>query len=286
MPRYAMKIEYDGGPFNGWQRQAGGQPTVQGAVEAALAKLDPPQTIAAAGRTDAGVHATGQVAHCDLTRDWDVYRLMGAINAHLRPAPVSVVALARVPDDFHARFSARERRYLFRLVTRRAPVTHDWGLVWQVGHDLDLATMQAGAAHLIGHHDFTTFRSALCQAHSPMKTLDEIKITRHDYPGGMEYRFALRARSFLHNQVRSIVGTLERVGAGSWRPDDVGAALAARDRTACGPVCPPQGLYLIGVGYASDPFDAHQSRTGAAPSSVDSRTDGAPTGDPGIFKPE
>lgn len=249
-----MKIEYDGGPFNGWQRQSDGQPTVQATVETALAQLDAAQTIAAAGRTDAGVHGLGQVAHCDLTKDWDPFRLMGAINAHLRPAPVSVVTLAQVPDDFHARFSAIERRYLFRLVQRRAPVTHDRGLVWQVLHPLDLAAMQTGAADLIGHHDFTTFRSALCQANSPMKTLDEIAITQHAYPGGTEYRFALRARSFLHNQVRSIVGTLERVGAGSWQPADVATALAAKDRGACGPVCPPQGLYLTGVGYPTDPF--------------------------------
>ena len=254
MPRYALKIEYDGGPFNGWQRQAGGQPTVQAAIEAALAQLDAPQTIAAAGRTDAGVHGLGQVAHCDLTKDWDPYRLLGAINAHLRPAPVSVVALAKVPDDFHARFSARERRYLFRLVQRRAPVTHDRGLVWQVLHPLSLQAMRDGAAHLIGHHDFTTFRSALCQANSPMKTLDAITVDQHDYPGGTEFRFTLRARSFLHNQVRSIVGTLERVGAGSWQPGNVGAALASKDRAACGPVSPPQGLYLTGVGYPSDPF--------------------------------
>ena len=144
MPRYALKIDYDGGPFNGWQRQAGGQPTVQAALEAALAQLDAPQTIAAAGRTDTGVHGLGQVAHCDLTKDWDIFRLMGAINAHLRPAPVSVVAAARVPDDFHARFSALERRYLFRLVQRRPPVTHDRGLVWQVLHPLDLLAMRAG----------------------------------------------------------------------------------------------------------------------------------------------
>lgn len=254
MPRYALKIDYDGGPFNGWQRQAGGQPTVQGALETALAQLDAPQTIAAAGRTDAGVHGLGQVAHCGMSKVWDTFRLMGAINAHLRPAPVSVVAAARVPDEFHARFSAIERRYLFRLVQRRAPVTHDRGLVWQVLHPLDLAAMQAGAAHLMGHHDFTTFRSAMCQANSPMKTLDAIAITQHDYPHGHEYRFALRARSFLHNQVRSIVGTLERVGASAWQPDDVRSALAAKNRAACGPVCPPQGLYLTGVGYPLDPF--------------------------------
>ena len=255
MPRYALKIEYDGGPFQGWQRQAAGQPTVQAALEAALARLEPgAHTIAAAGRTDAGVHATGQVAHCDLAKEWDVFRLAGALNHHLRPLPVAITAIARVADEFHARFSARERRYLFRLVSRRAPVTHDRGLVWQIGHGLDPAAMREGAAHLIGHHDFTTFRSALCQAASPLKTLDEIGIEVRDYPAGQEFRFTLRARSFLHNQVRSIVGTLERVGAGAWAPEQVRAALAARDRTACGPVCPPQGLYLTGVGYPTDPF--------------------------------
>ena len=254
MPRFALKIEYDGGPFNGWQRQAGGQSTVQSAVEAALAQLDAPQTIAAAGRTDTGVHGLGHVAHCDLAKDWDPFRLMGAINAHLRPAPVAVVAVSKVPDDFHARFSAIERRYLFRLVQRRAPVTHDRGLVWQVLHPLSLHAMQEGAMHLIGNHDFTTFRSAMCQAKSPIKTLDEISITSQTYPHGTEYQFQLRARSFLHNQVRSIVGSLERVGAGSWQPAEVRAALAAKDRAACGPVCPPQGLYLTGVGYPDDPF--------------------------------
>ncbi|RUS63185.1 tRNA pseudouridine(38-40) synthase TruA [Pseudorhodobacter sp. E13] len=255
MPRYALKIEYEGGPFNGWQRQAEGQLTVQGAVEAALAKLEPgPHTIAAAGRTDAGVHALGQVAHCDMAKAWDPFRLAGAINAHLRPLPVSVVACAAVAEDFHARFSAHERRYLFRLVSRRAPVTHDRGLVWQVGHPLDLAAMQSGAAHLIGLHDFTSFRSSMCQSASPVKTLDEISIAELEYPEGTEYRFSLRARSFLHNQVRSIVGTLERVGAGSWHPSQVAEALAAKSRSACGPVCPPQGLYLTGVGYPQDPF--------------------------------
>ena len=254
MPRYALKIEYDGGPFAGWQRQAN-SPSVQAAVEQAIRRIDPDATaIAAAGRTDAGVHATAQVAHCDLARDWDTFRLAGALNHHLRPLPVSVLAVAKVADDFHARFSARERRYLFRLIHRRAPLTHESGLVWQVQHPLDLARMQAGAAHLAGHHDFTTFRSALCQARSPVKTLDEIRIEAIPVPYGTEFRFHLRARSFLHNQVRSIVGTLERVGAGAWSPADVRAALLARDRAACGPVCPPQGLYLCGVGYPDDPF--------------------------------
>lgn len=255
MPRYALQIEYDGGPFAGWQRQAQGLPSVQAAVERALGKLEPgPHTIAAAGRTDAGVHATAQVAHADLTKDWDRFRLAAALNAHLRPDPVAVLACERVPDDFHARFSATGRRYSFRLVARRAPVTHDRGLVWQVLNRLDVDAMRAGAAELVGHHDFTTFRSTLCQAKSPVKSLDRIDITERPYPGGVEYRFDLAARSFLHNQVRSIVGTLERVGAGAWTPEDVRTALEARDRAACGPVCPPQGLYLVGVSYPVDPF--------------------------------
>ena len=255
MPRFALLIDYDGTPFNGWQRQAAGQPSVQAALEQALARLEPGEhSIAAAGRTDGGVHATGQVAHCDLVRDWDPFRLSEALNFHLKPAPVAILKAVRVDGDFHARFSATERRYLFRLVARRAPVTHDRGLVWQVLNRLDVEAMRAGAAHLIGLHDFTTFRSTLCQAKSPVKTLDEITITELPIPGGVEYRFALRARSFLHNQVRSIVGTLERVGAGGWTPDDVRQALEARDRAACGPVCPPQGLYLTGVSYPSDPF--------------------------------
>lgn len=257
MPRFALKIEYDGGPFSGWQAQAD-QPSVQDAVERALAALDAGfrdgARIAAAGRTDAGVHATGQVVTADLTRDWDAFRLAEALNWHLKPAPVAVLAAAPVDDDFHARFSARERRYTFRLIARRAPVTHERGRVWQVGQPLDVAAMRAGAAHLVGHHDFTTFRSTMCQSASPVKTLDQIEITERAIPHGQEIRFRLRARSFLHNQVRSIIGTLERVGAGAWSPQRVADALDARDRAACGPVCPPQGLYLTGVGYPADPF--------------------------------
>lgn len=223
-----------------------------------MARLDPGfaagARIAAAGRTDAGVHATGQVAHADLVKDWDPFRLSEALNWHLKPAPVAVLQAARADDDFHARFSAVERRYTFRLIARRAPVTHDRGLVWQVLNPLDAEAMRAGAAHLIGRHDFTTFRSSICQAKSPVKTLDEIAIETTPLPQGTEYRFHLRARSFLHNQVRSIVGTLERVGAGAWPSERVAEALAAQDRAACGPVCPPQGLYLTGVGYPQDPF--------------------------------
>lgn len=260
MPRYAFKIEYDGTPFRGWQRQVG-LPSVQAAIEAALARIDPSgPTIIAAGRTDTGVHAAGQVGHADLARDWDPDRLRGAINFHLRPDPVAVVAVAQVSDDFHARFSAVERSYLFRVVTRRAPLTLERGQIWHLRHALRLEPMQEAARHLIGHHDFTTFRASQCQALSPVKTLDEVTITAHPYPHGLEYRFFLRARSFLHNQVRSIVGTLERVGTGAWQPQDMARALAARDRAACGPVAPPQGLSLIAVGYPFDPFAV----TGAA----------------------
>jgi len=254
MPRYALLIEYHGGPFAGWQRQAS-QPSVQAAIEAALARLEPDVgSIAAAGRTDAGVHATGQVAHCDLQKDWDPFRLAEALNWHLKPQPVAILAAARVTEDFHARFTATERRYLYRLIARRAPLTVEAGLAWRVLRPLDADAMRAAAAHLIGHHDFTTFRSTLCQSKSPVKTLDEITIEEVEIPQGREYRFRLRARSFLHNQVRSIVGTLERAGAGAWSPVDVQAALAARDRAACGPVAPPDGLYLTGVAYAEDPF--------------------------------
>ncbi|CUH78131.1 tRNA pseudouridine(38-40) synthase TruA [Tropicibacter naphthalenivorans] len=254
MPRYALLVEYDGRPFAGWQRQAD-QPSVQGAIEAALARLEPrDHTIAAAGRTDAGVHGRGQVAHCDMDKDWDPFRLSEALNYHLKPNPVGILACRRVPDDWHARFSAVERRYLFRLLMRRAPATLETGQVWRVMHDLDVDAMREGAQHLIGLHDFTTFRSVMCQAKSPVKTIDEIDIQRIEGFAGPEIQFRLRARSFLHNQVRSIVGTLERVGAGTWQPDRVRAALQACDRAACGPVCPPDGLYLTGVGYPEDVF--------------------------------
>lgn len=254
MPRYALKVEYHGAPFAGWQRQAD-QPSVQGAIEAALARLEPgDHTIAAAGRTDAGVHGLAQVAHCDMAQDWAPFRLSEALNHHLKPLPVAIVDCARVPDDWHARFSAVERRYLFRLLMRRAPATHEAGLVWQVKNPLEVDAMRAGAAHLVGRHDFTTFRSSICQADSPVKTLDALEITSVDGRSGPEVQFHLRARSFLHNQVRSFVGTLERVGAGAWAPERVRTALETRDRAACGPVCPPHGLYLAGVGYPADPF--------------------------------
>ena len=254
MPRYALKIEYDGAPFVGWQRQQS-QISVQGSIEKALLNLENKKhAIAGAGRTDAGVHAKCQVAHCDLDKEWEPFRLSEALNFHLRPLPIAVIDCALVDKDWHARFSALERKYLFRLLVRRAPSTHEAGLVWQIGHSLDLSKMIEASKYLLGKHDFTTFRSSICQAKSPIKTLDEIKIDRIEGWSGDEFRFQLRARSFLHNQVRSFVGTLERVGAGSWDPVDVKKALEAKDRSACGPVSPPHGLYLTDVVYETNPF--------------------------------
>lgn len=255
MPRYALKIDYNGAPFVGWQRQIE-HASVQGSIEDALAKLEPgPHTIAAAGRTDAGVHALAQVAHCDLQKDWTPFRLSEALNFHLKPLPIAIVDCALADDDWHARFSAQERQYLFRMLTRRAPATHDAGFVWHMPYTLDVQAMREGAAHLIGNHDFTTFRSTICQAKSPIKTLDAIEIDEVKVLGGTEIQFRLRARSFLHNQVRSIVGTLEHVGRGSWSTDHVKTALEAQDRASCGTVSPPHGLYLAQVSYPNDPFE-------------------------------
>lgn len=249
MPRYKLIVEYDGRPFAGWQRQTE-LPSVQAAIEAALRRLEPDAPgIGGAGRTDAGVHATGQVAHCDLARDWDPFRLSEALNHHLRPAPVAILAAERAADDFHARFDAVERRYLYTVVARRAPLSFEKGRAWRVPGPLALAPMREAAAHLVGLHDFTTFRSTMCQAKSPVKTLDALDIEARPTPGGTRFEFRLRARSFLHNQVRSLVGTLERVGAGRWDPSRVAEALAACDRAACGPVAPPDGLYLTDVIY-------------------------------------
>lgn len=254
MPRYAFRVEYNGQPFSGWQRQAE-HPSVQAAIETALSVLeDDVPSIAAAGRTDAGVHALGQVAHADLKGDWDPFRLSEALNYHLKPAPVAITACAHVDDEWHARFSAVERNYIYRIANRRAPLVHDAGLAWRVQKPLDVAAMQAGADHLIGRHDFTTFRSTMCQAKSPVKSIDEITVTRETGLAGDTIAIRVRARSFLHNQVRSIVGTLERVGSGAWAPELVKSALEARDRAACGPVAPPDGLYLSHVVYNPDVF--------------------------------
>ncbi|MDH3668073.1 MAG: tRNA pseudouridine(38-40) synthase TruA [Paracoccaceae bacterium] len=245
MPRYKLTLEYDGTPFVGWQRQQNGR-SVQGRLEEALAALDDAKpAVTGAGRTDAGVHAMGQVAHCDLSRHWEPFRLAEALNWHLKPDPVAVLEAELAADDFHARFSATGRRYLYRIICRRAPLALERGRAWHLAHELDSGAMQAAADLLIGRHDFTTFRSAQCQAESPVKTLDEFRVERD----GAEIHLHLAARSFLHNQVRSFAGTLERVGAGKWPVERVAEALAARDRAACGPVAPPQGLYLAEVTY-------------------------------------
>ncbi len=249
MPRYKLTLEYDGAPFVGWQRQDNGA-SVQGALERALAALDPaaPQA-SGAGRTDAGVHALGQVAHADLAAEWDPFRLCGALNHHLRPDPVAVLRAEPVPPSFHARFDAIERRYLYRIRDRRAPLTLLAGRVWRVSGDLDASAMGRAAATLVGLRDFTTYRAAQCQALSPLKTLDALEVARVAGECGAEVQVRARARSFLHNQVRSLVGTLVQVGLGRWPEARPLAALEARDRAACGPVAPPDGLYLEAVRY-------------------------------------
>jgi tRNA pseudouridine38-40 synthase len=249
MPRYKLVLEYDGTPFVGWQRQDNG-PSVQAALEAAIAKLSGETvTITAAGRTDAGVHALGQVAHVDLTRDWPPHTVRDALNFHLQPNPVAVLDAAIVPDEFSARFSAVERRYLYRILNRRAPPALERHRVWHVPHPLDAAAMHEAAQVLVGHHDFSTFRAGMCQARSPEKTLDQLDVSR----AGEEIHVVARARSFLHHQVRNMVGTLKLVGDGRWTRADVAAALAARDRAQGGPTAPADGLYLTGVRYADTP---------------------------------
>ena len=243
--RYKMTIEYDGGLFAGWQLQADA-PTVQGAMEDAIFALTGARpTVHAAGRTDAGVHARGQVAHVDLERDWDTWTLRNAINAHLRPHPVSVLAIETVNGEFHARFKAIRRSYLYRIANRPAPLALDRGKAWWHPVKLDHEAMHEAAQALIGKHDFTTFRAASCQAQSPVKTLDRLDITRD----GDMIDCTVEARSFLHHQVRSMVGSLKLVGEGKWRSGDIKDALEARDRTRCGPVAPPTGLYLMRVDY-------------------------------------
>jgi tRNA pseudouridine38-40 synthase len=245
MPRYRLDLEYDGGPYKGFQVQAG-LPTIQGSIErAAMAFCGEALRLQAAGRTDTGVHALQQVVHIDLERDWKPEVVRDALNAHLVPEPIAIIAASLAPEGFHARFSAKGRRYLYRIANRVAPPTLEKHRVWHVKKPLDVEAMGEAASALIGHHDFTTFRDADCQAKSPLKTLDEAQAWRE----GDEVRLAFSARSFLHRQVRSMAGSLAEVGAGRWTPADLKAALEAKDRAACGQVAPAEGLYLAGVAY-------------------------------------
>lgn len=254
MPRYRILVEYNGAGFLGWQRQheLAGE-TIQGAIEAAVKRFAGEEiTLFGAGRTDAGVHATGQVAHFDLSRSIRPGTIRDAGNVHIRPRAITIVDAAEVPATFDARFSATGRHYVYRVFDRRAPPTLDRDLVWHVPKRLDVEAMADAATALIGHHDFTTFRSVDCQAKSPEKTLKKLDVVRL----GDEVHFVVHARSFLHNQVRSMVGSLKKVGDGTWSRSDLVAALDARDRKACGPVAPPQGLCLTRVDYAPVGSDA------------------------------
>jgi tRNA pseudouridine38-40 synthase len=245
MPRYKLLIEYDGGPFVGWQWQANG-PSVQARIELALERIDITKpAVSGAGRTDAGVHALGQVAHADLVKTWEPERLREALNAHLRPAPISILSATPVRDDFDARHSASARSYLYRILNRRAPPALERGKVWHAPRPLDSEAMHAAAQSILGHHDFTTYRSTQCQALSPVKTLDRLSVARV----GEEIHISAGARSFLHNQVRSLVGSLKLVGEGRWPVSRMRKALDARDRSACGAMAPPDGLYLVRVDY-------------------------------------
>jgi len=245
MPRYKLTIEYDGTPFVGWQIQDNG-PSVAGAITDAFAKFagETPK-VSGAGRTDAGVHALGQVAHVDLAKDIDTDTIRDALNAHLRPNPIAILNVEAVAANFDARFSARARHYLYRIVNRRADLALDRDRAWRTVKPLDATAMHEAAQRLVGHHDFTTFRSTECQAKSPVKTLDRLDVSRD----GDEIRIETSARSFLHNQVRSMVGSLVQVGEGKWSADDLGKALDAKSRAACGPVAPACGLYLVRVDY-------------------------------------
>jgi tRNA pseudouridine38-40 synthase len=245
MPRYKLTIEYDGTPFVGWQVQDNGA-SVQGVLVDAIAGFTGERVaVQGAGRTDAGVHALGQVAHADLAKDWDIDTVRDAINFHLRPQPIAVLAAERVTETFDARFSAIKRYYLYRIVNRRADLALDQHRAWRIGRPLDGAAMHEAAQKLVGRHDFTTFRAAECQAKSPVKTLDRLDVACD----GEDVRICASARSFLHHQVRSMVGSLIHVGEGKWSADDLASALAASDRAACGQVAPPQGLYLVRVEY-------------------------------------
>ncbi|WP_020187260.1 tRNA pseudouridine(38-40) synthase TruA [Methylopila sp. 73B] len=245
MARFRLLVEYDGAPFAGWQRQANGA-SVQGALEDAFrAFANEAVVVKGAGRTDAGVHASGQVAHVDLAREWRTDTVRDAVNAHLRPLPVAVLEAERVSDAFDARFSAVRRHYVYRVVDRRPPLALDAGRAWRVPKPLDVAAMDAAAKRLLGRHDFTTFRSAHCQATSPLRTLDRLDVARE----GQAVLIRTDARSFLHNQVRSMAGSLVEVGIGRWIADDLAQALEKADRAACGPVAPPEGLTLTQVDY-------------------------------------
>jgi tRNA pseudouridine38-40 synthase len=245
MPRYKLIVEYDGAPFRGWQTQAD-QITVQGVLTAAVTALSGETALVqGAGRTDAGVHARGQVAHVDFAKEWPTDTVRDGLNAHLRPHPVAVLSAERVSEDFNARMSAVKRHYMYRIVNRRPDLTFDVKYAWRVARPLVAAVMHAAAQRLVGKHDFTTFRSTECQAKSPLKTLDQLDVARD----GEDIIVTTSARSFLHNQVRSMVGSLVMVGAGNWSADDLSQALAARDRAACGQVAPPDGLYLMKVDY-------------------------------------
>ncbi len=247
MPRYRITIEYDGTPFVGWQVQAVGR-TVQGRLAEALAVFTGETVrVSGAGRTDTGVHAGGQVAHFDLERTWEPYKLREALNFHLRPDPIVILEAAVAEPGFDARFSATGRRYLYRILARRAPPALERNRVWWVSRPLDADAMAEAAAHVVGHHDFTTFRAAACQANSPVKTLDRLDVA----VVGDEIRIAAAARSFLHHQVRSLVGSLKQVGEGRWTPAEMKAALDARDRTRCGAMAPSEGLYLMAVEYGT-----------------------------------
>jgi tRNA pseudouridine38-40 synthase len=249
MPRYRLTLEYDGTPFVGWQVQALGV-SVQGRLTEAIRKFcGETVTLKGAGRTDAGVHALGQVAHFDLSREWPPDTVRAAVNFHLKPDPIAVLDCAIAAPDFDARFSAVGRHYRYRILSRPAPPVLDRDRTWWVPQSLDPAAMGEAASLLVGRHDFTTFRAAACQARSPVKTLDRLGVTA---TAGGEIVVEASARSFLHNQVRSMVGSLKLVGEGKWRPADLGAALAARDRAACGPVAPARGLYLVRVDYGDD----------------------------------
>ena len=243
--RFRLTLEYGGGPFVGWQRQDNG-PSIQGALEDAIEKLSGARvTVTGAGRTDAGVHALGQVAHFDLEKEFTPDKIRDGLNHFLRPAPVVVLDAAIANGEFHARFSAKGRHYLYRILNRRSPPALDIGRVWHLSAPLDAAAMHEAAQILVGNHDFTTFRAAECQAQSPVKTLDRLDVSRR----GEEIHIEASARSFLHHQIRSFAGTLKLVGEGKWSRRDVADALAARDRSRCGPVAPPDGLYLVKVDY-------------------------------------